>query len=81
MKVENIGVALAGIVNLGCICGLAYIGLKRNNDCYKAECKLMNAELENIAYEVKNEAQEAKIKVLEAKVAELKKNGVAEEEA
>lgn len=52
MKVENVGVTLAGIVNLGCVCALACIGLKRNRDCYNAEMRALDLEVDNISKDI-----------------------------
>lgn len=63
MKKDSL-VVLAGVVNLGCIVGLAAIGLKRNKDCYNAECKLLHEQLDNISKAVKIESLETEIKKL-----------------
>lgn len=74
MKVENIGVTLAGIVNIGCICALARIGLKRNRDCYDAEMKALNLEFDNINKDIE-------IYKLKREIAEMKGgNGVNDKE-
>ena len=80
MKANNIGATLAGLVNLGSICGLAYIGLKRNNDCYKAEMRAIDAEFGKAIVEIDNITKDAKIKMLEKELNELKeKYGVTKE--
>lgn len=38
-------IRLCTILELGCVAGLTAIALKRNNDCYKAECKAIDLEL------------------------------------
>lgn len=63
MKKDSL-VILAGFVNLACITGLAAIGLKRNKDCYDAECELIQEQLDNIAKEVKIDTLKAEIKKL-----------------
>lgn len=84
METKNIGVVLAGLVNLGSICGLAYIGLKRNRDCYKAECELIEAEYNKALTEIDNAIKDTEIKQLKSELEEMKKlNGsmTNEEEA
>ena len=78
MKLENVGVTLAGIVNIGCICGLAYIGLKRNNECYKAEMRAIDAEYGKAIIEIDNIVKDAHIRTLEKELKE--KYGVDEKE-
>lgn len=43
-KINGLIVGVSTLVELGCIIGLAGIGLKRNKDCYEAECKLIERE-------------------------------------
>jgi hypothetical protein len=45
-KIEQVVAGLASVVELGCIIALAGIGLKRNKDCYDAECKLLEREMD-----------------------------------
>lgn len=61
------GLEIAGIL------GLMGIALKRNNDCYKAECKLIDTEFKLVASEVSNAIKDIDIQILEAKVKELEK--------
>lgn len=63
MKKDSL-VLLAGFINLGCITGLAAIGLKRNRDCYNAECKLIQEQLDNIAKDVEITSLKTEIKKL-----------------
>lgn len=51
MDMNKFAVGLAQLIQLGCITGLTYIGLKRNNDCYKAECELSKKRFELILAE------------------------------
>lgn len=43
-KFDKLMVGLCQVVQLGSIIGLAAIGLKRNQDCYEAEMKLLERE-------------------------------------
>ena len=71
---DKLTTALAGLVQLGSIIGLTAIGLKRNNDAYKAECKLIDVEFELIEKEVE-------ICMLKRDIAELKKKyGINDED-
>lgn len=72
MRVEKIGVLVASLVELGSICGLAYIGLKRNNDCYKAECRAIKAECREAMAQIDNIVKDAQIKQLEKELGEMK---------
>ena len=72
MRVEKIGVLLASLVEFGGICGLAYIGLKRNNDCYKAECRAINAEYKEASVQIDNIVKDAQIRQLEKELDEMK---------
>lgn len=45
-KINGLIVGVSTLVELGCIIGLAGIGLKRNKECYEAECKLFERELD-----------------------------------
>lgn len=78
MKKLVIGVCT--LIEVGCIAGLAAIGLKRNKDCYKAECELINEEIEHLKTQCDLYISDAKVKKLEQEIAELKtKYEVAEE--
>lgn len=69
---------LCGLVQLGAIVGLTAIGLKRNNDCYKAEVKLVDVEIELIKAKIENEIKGNEIKRLKKELAELKNEEVEE---
>lgn len=56
-----------GLVNFGCLLGLAGIAMKRNKDAYEAACGKINAEIENIALEVENESLKREMKQLKEK--------------
>ena len=66
------------IIELGCIVSLAGIGLKRNNDAYKAECKRIEAECNLMRCEIDGVLKDMKIKQLEEELAELKNKNEAE---
>lgn len=63
---------LCTLVELGSIVGLAYIGLKRNNDCYKAECRAINAEFDSMIKDVELGTKDLEIKQLKKELAKLK---------
>lgn len=73
MKRDFISVIATGI-ELGCVVALAGIGLKRNNDCYKAEMKRIDAEFERDMAEFSLLRKNAEIKVLKEQIEELKKS-------
>lgn len=73
-KIKGLVTGVCTLMELGCIAALAGIGLKRNNDCYKAEMKLINTELELIKSEVNNETKDYEIRKLKAKIEELQKD-------
>lgn len=72
---------ICGFIQLGCIAGLTAIGLKRNNDCYKAECKLINTEFKLASEQIDNVFNRAAIKRLEKENEELKAKLAKEEES
>lgn len=65
-------VGLCTVVELGCITGLAAIGLKRNNDCYKAECKAIDLEFKLGLTEIERDMKDCEIKRLKKELDELK---------
>ena len=67
---------LAEIVGITVLTGMA---LKRNNDCYKAECKLIDAECELSKAEADKLSKDIQIKALENEIKQLK--GEVEEES
>ena len=79
--VKNLVTGVATLLELGCIAALAGIALKRNNDCYKAECKLIDTELKLLNKEIDGSIKNFKISMLEKELDELKKNSVKEEES
>lgn len=54
------------------IAGLAAIGLKRNNDCYKAEVELINEKCDHYRTKIDMVFKDARINALERENAELK---------
>ena len=63
------------IVELGCIVGLAAIGLKRNRDCFIAQCKLIDEQIEHTTTKFESSMKDVRIKELEQKL----NNSVKEE--
>lgn len=64
-KFDGLIAGLCTVVELGCIIGLAGIGLKRNEDAYKAEMKCVDLTLDNIMkdceiYDLKHEIEQLK---------------------
>ena len=59
-------------VELGCMLALAGIGLKRNSDCYKAEIKLVNTQVELFKARVENEIKDVEIRQLKEELDMLK---------
>jgi hypothetical protein len=51
---------------------LGGIALKRNNECYKAECKASNLEVKLIFTELENELKECEIERLKKELEQLK---------
>lgn len=75
-------VKVCTVIEVGCIIGLAGLGLKRNNDWYKAEMKLIDTECELFKTKIEGILKDAQIKHLEKELSELKeKHGIDEEES
>ena len=72
-KFDKFMTNVCGVINLGCILGLAGIAFKRNKDAYDASCQLLDAEFKNIEKDIK-------IHSLEYEVKQLKKKYESEEE-
>ena len=73
MRKDVISVIATGI-EVGSIILLGAIGLKRNNDCYKAELAQIDAERELFATQVMSVVKDAEIETLKKEVEELKKS-------
>lgn len=73
-KFDKLICGVCTLVELGCIIGLAGIGFKRNNDCYKAEMKLVDAELDLGLTKIDNICKEQEIQELKAQIEELQKD-------
>ena len=56
-----------GLVNFGCLLGLAGIALKRNKDAYDEACGRIDAEFKNIELEVENDSLKREMKQLKEK--------------
>jgi hypothetical protein len=80
-RIKNSLPCVAGIIELGCLLGLAGIALKRNNDCYKAECKLIDAIIDGGCAKIDCGIKDLEIKILKKELDELKKENVEEEES
>ena len=70
---------VCGAIQLVCIGGLASIALKRNDACYKAECKLAEKKFELAAEQIDNSINRMKIRKLEREIEELKAKETKEE--
>lgn len=79
-KLDNFVTGVAGLINLGCVVALAGIGLKRNNDCCKAECKNIDLQCEMFHKDVKAIMDKRKIEDLEREVNNLKEKYESGEE-
>lgn len=60
------------LVELGCMLALGGIALKRNEECYKAECKASKLEAKLIFEEFTSYMKDCKIDALEKELEELK---------
>lgn len=76
MRVKDVVVAAATLVEFGCVVGLAAIGLKCNNDCFKAECKLINEEYDHALTKIECMAKDVKIETLEKELEKFKKGDI-----
>lgn len=66
-------VVLAGIVvELGCLASLARIALKRNNECYNAQCDLVQEQFEHACTKLDMVYRDVKIQELEKELKDLK---------
>ena len=79
-KIKDLVAGVCALVEVGCLIGLAGLALKRNNDCYKAECKLADTQRELFNEQIKGIVKDAKIEQLETRVNELK-GEIKEEES
>lgn len=70
---------LCTAVEVGCMLALAGIGLKRNSDCYKAEVKLVNTQMDLIKERMYNELKDVEIRKLKEELAGLKAKEEVEE--
>lgn len=68
-------------IEVGSILVLTGIALKRNHDWYKAECKLINTEMDLSVMKVCCGIKDLEIKILKRELDELKKENVKEEES
>ena len=60
------------LVELGCMLALGGIALKRNNECYKAECKANELEVKLIFTELESYLKGSEIERLKKELEELK---------
>ena len=60
------------LVELGGIAGITGIALKRNKECYEAQCEQVKTEVELIKEQMRNELNKIKIKQLQKELDELK---------
>lgn len=79
-KLDNFVTGVAGLINLGCIVALAGMGLKRNNDCYKAECENIDLRCEMLDKDIRAMTDKWKIDDLEREVKTLKEKYESGEE-
>lgn len=71
-KIDDLIAGVVTLMEVGCILALTGIALKRNHDCYKAECKLLDVEKELACEKIINISKDIRIKGLEEKLKELK---------
>ena len=65
-------IRLCTILELGCVAGLTAIALKRNNDCYKAECKAVDLEIKQCLTEIECDLKGYENERLKKELDELK---------
>lgn len=69
---NKIIVGVCTVLELGCVVGLTAIALKRNNDCYKAECKAIDLELKLCLTEIERDLKGYENERLKKELDELK---------
>lgn len=78
-KFDNFIYGVCRVVELGSILGIAAIALKRNNDCYKAECKRIDAEYELAMSQLDVCTKDLEIMLLKKEIEKLKGDNESEE--
>ena len=68
---KKILVSIASIMELGGVALLTYVGLKRNSDCYKAECKLAKAKTDAVRKDLLLLLKDCEIEVMRRKIESL----------
>lgn len=76
---NKVVINICNLIQLGSIIALAGIGLKRNNDCYKAEMELIDTRVELYKTKIDNICKEAEIRILKEELAGLKAEKKTEE--
>lgn len=69
---------LAGLysaVQFGCIIGITGIALKRNKDCYDAECRLHEERMDHLSTQLEMINKDYEIKVLKKELEKVKSQG------
>lgn len=79
--INKLAVGVCDLVVIGSILSLAAIGLKRNEDAYKAEVKLSREQMDHLCTRTKLVLAESKNRVLEKEIKELKQKYEVKEEA
>lgn len=73
MKLNNVVAGVLTLVELGGIAALTAIALKRNEDCFKAEMKLIDCEAKLWLKGIENVCKDSEIKSLNKQLESLKK--------
>ena len=71
-KLKDVVFGLCSLGQMACVIGIAGIALKRNNDCYKAECKLIDSERELILTKMDGMLKDIEIATLSEENEQLK---------
>lgn len=72
-KIKDIVVGVCTLVEVGCVLALGGIALKRNKDCYDAECALVDEKLKHGLTQLKLIDKDYEIAQLKAKLRKSEK--------
>lgn len=75
---NKFAVGLCWAVELGCLIGITGIALKRNNECYKAECALHDEKMAHLGTQLEMVGKDYEIRVLKKKLEEVQAQEVEE---